>query len=138
MRALVIDGSIMLALLLKEERSSLSAKAITAVEQGTPGYVPSHWHLETANGLLIAERRKRVAQADVVESLQAIQLMSVIIDDETASRCNGDIVALARQYALTAYDAAYLELALRRKATLATLDHALAKAAVTAGVDLLV
>ena len=57
-------------------------------------------------------------------------------DDETASRAGSDSAALARQYGLTIYDAAYLEIAMRRGASLATTDNALAKAAKAAGVPI--
>jgi len=81
----------------------------------------------------MAERRKRVSQADITEALQLLQALPIITDDETAQRSGSETMALARQYALTSYDAAYLELTIRRRATLATTDHALAKAATDAG-----
>ena len=59
---------------------------------------------------------------------------SIETDGETGRRAAGETAGLARQYGLTVYDAAYLELALRRGATLATTDAALAKAARKAGV----
>ena len=58
-------------------------------------------------------------------------------DDETGRRSGSDTTALARQYGLTVYDAAYLELAMRRGATLATDDRTLSRAATAAGVPLL-
>lgn len=83
------------------------------------------------------ERRKRASQADVTEALSLVMALPVIADDETAKRCGSDTAALARQYSLTIYDAAYLELAMRRGATLATTDQALAQAAKSAGVTIL-
>ena len=85
----------------------------------------------------MAERRKRVSQADITEALQLLQALPITTDDETAQRSGSETMALARQYALTSYDAAYLELAVRRRATLATTDHALAKAATAAGITIL-
>ena len=134
MKALVIDASTALGFLLKDEQSAPSMKTLKAMEQGSTTYVPTHWWLETANGLLMAERRKRASQADITEALQLLQALPVMTDDETAQRSGSETMALARQYALTSYDAAYLELAIRRRATLATTDHALAKAATAAGV----
>jgi len=137
MKSLVLDGSTTLSFLLKDEQSVHALKALKAMENGAPTYVPSHWWLETANGLLMAERRKRGSQADITEALHLIQALPVVTDDETAQRCADDTAALARQYALTMYDAAYLELAMRRRSTLATTDRALAKAATAAGVTVL-
>jgi predicted nucleic acid-binding protein len=62
--------------------------------------------------------------------------LPVITDEETARRSGSDTIALARQYGLTIYDAAYLELAMRRGASLATTDRDLTKAAKAAGVSL--
>jgi predicted nucleic acid-binding protein len=133
-----MDGSVTLSLLLPDERFSVGAEATRAMERGTPTYVPVHWWLETANGLLMAERRKRATQADINESLLLLKRLPVMTDDETTPRCGADTFFLARQYALTIYDAAYLELALRRKSALATLDKALAAAASSAGVAVLI
>lgn len=133
----MIDGSATLDLLLKDEQSSQAPKTFKAMESGLPTYVPTHWWVETANGLLMAERRKRASQAEITEALHLIQMLPVITDDQTAQRCSDDTASLARQYGLTIYDAAYLELAMRRRSALATTDHALAKAAAKAGVDIL-
>ena len=137
MKSLVIDASTALGFLLKDEQSAPSMKALKAMEQCSTTYVPTHWWLETANGFLMAERRKRASQAEIAEALQLLQALPVTTDDETAQRSGSETMALARQYALTSYDAAYLELAVRRRATLATTDHALAKAATAAGVMVL-
>ncbi|OAM87338.1 hypothetical protein AW736_24090 [Termitidicoccus mucosus] len=90
--------------------------------------------MEVANGLIMAERRKRASQADITEALHLVAALPVVTDDETAQHAVSDTAALARQYGLTIYDAAYLELAMRRGASLATSDSALAKAAKAAGV----
>lgn len=136
MKALVIDGSIAIGFLLKDEQSAVAMKALDSIEEGVPAYVPAHWAVEVANGLIMAERRKRASQADVTEALGLAAALPVLADEQTAARAGSDIAALARQYRLTIYDAAYLELAMRRGAALATTDHALAKAAKAAGVPL--
>ncbi len=99
--------------------------------------MPTHWWLETVNGLLMAERRKRISQADVTEVLQLLQALPFLSDDDTAQRSGRETIMLARQHALTSYDAAYLELAMRRKGVLVTLDEALAAAARDMGVSIL-
>ncbi len=97
--------------------------------------VPANWPLEVATGLLRAERRGRIESADTAWSL----LMALRIDTEPM-RANQDvptIMAAARRFSLTGYDAAYLHLALGQKCPLATLDAALQGAASAAGVTLL-
>ena len=133
-KALVIDASTALGFILKDEQAGPSMAALAALEQGAPTFVPAHWAVEVANGLVMAERRKRLTQAEMAEALDLLAALPVTIDPETATRLGGTTAGLARQYRLTAYDAAYLELAMRRGATLATTDQALAKAAVAAGV----
>ena len=137
MNTLVIDASATLGFLLKDEQADTCLKALKTMEQGANTYVPTHWWLETANGLLMAERRKRASQVDVTEALQLLRALPIETDDETAQRSGGETMALARQYALTSYDAAYLELAIRRKARLVTTDRALAAAAADVGVLIL-
>ena len=76
--------------------------------------------------MLVAERRGRLAAADVDEALIRLAALPIAVRDGGDDR---QVVNLARKYALTAYDAAYLELALREGAPLATLDKRLAEAA---------
>jgi predicted nucleic acid-binding protein len=85
----------------------------------------------------MAERRKRATQADMTEALHAVLSLPIEIDRDTTRRVAGETTGLARQHGLTVYDAAYLELAMRLGATLATSDAALARAARKAGVGLL-
>ena len=134
MKALVIDGSTAIGFLMQDEQDADALKSLAIIESGTPTYVPAYWCVEVANGLVMAERRKRASQADITEALNLVAALPVIEDDETARRVGSDTTALARQYGLTIYDACYLELAMRRGAALATSDHALAKAAKAAGV----
>jgi predicted nucleic acid-binding protein len=133
---LVIDGSTALGFLLADERPDVALKALDAMENGTPTVVPAHWHVEVANGLIMAERRKRASQADITEALNLVAGLPVVTDDETARRAVSDTAALARQYGLTIYDAAYLELAMRHGASLASTDGDLIKAAAAAGVPI--
>lgn len=137
MKSLVIDGSTALGFLLKDERDTCALSALAAIENGVPTYIPAHCFVETTNGLLMAERRKRVTQSDVTEALGLLGALPIITDSETAAKAGSETIALARQYGLTIYDAAYLELAMRRGASLATNDLELARAATSAGVNLI-
>jgi predicted nucleic acid-binding protein len=136
-KSLVVDGSTVLGFLLKDEHDGSALTALATIEKGVPTFIPAHCCVETTNGLLMAERRKRVTQSDVSEALSLLGALPLATDTETATKAGGDTIALARQYGLTIYDAAYLELAMRRGAYLATNDLDLSKAAKAAGVPLL-
>ena len=97
--------------------------------------MPTHWALEVANGFVSAARRQRISQSDITLGLSLAGELPVTIDDQTGDRASGETASLALQYGLTVYDAAFLELSMRRGADLATEDKALAKAAAEAGVS---
>ncbi|MDP2662364.1 MAG: type II toxin-antitoxin system VapC family toxin [Dehalococcoidia bacterium] len=100
--------------------------------------VPAIWPLEVANVLLVAERRGRLTEAQTVRFTEILQALPVIVDTEAKERGLGPpILSLGRACALSAYDAAYLELAARRGLALATCDEALKSAAAQMGVPLL-
>ena len=91
--------------------------------------VPGLWHLEVANVLLQAEKRGRISPGDLAMRLELIAELPIATDTETATRAWREILALARTEGLTTYDAAYLELAMRRALPLQTKDGALIGAA---------
>ncbi len=97
MKALILDGSAALGCLMPDEQSSSALTALDALDDGVPAFVPAHRRLEVANGLLTAERRKRITQADASEALQALFSLPVEIDEETVRHVSGETVALARQ-----------------------------------------
>ena len=137
MNTLVIDGSTTLGFLLRDEQDKGALVALAEIERGVPTFIPAHCRIETANGLLMAGRRKRITQSDAAEALSLLDALPITTDPETTAKAGSDTIALARQYGITIYDAAYLELAMRRGASLATNDIKLAKAAQAAGVTLL-
>jgi predicted nucleic acid-binding protein len=100
-------------------------------------WVPAHWRLEVCNALWMAERRKRLDAAGVAQAVALFTQLPVVIDAETNSRAGSEILALGRQHTISIYDAAYLELALRRGAALGSLDEPLRAVAKTLGVTLL-
>ena len=132
---LVLDSSSTLTWVLDEEsRSADEALDLLAVERAI---VPAHWTLEITNALRLAVRRQRIKPDELAGILERLQILPISVDPETAQRGWNDIFSLANQYDLTTYDAAYLELAMRLEAPLATLDQQLARAARNAGVLLL-
>lgn len=91
--------------------------------------VPGIWHLEVGNVLVRAERMKRIAKSKVAAYLHLLQRLAIVTDNETDERALRETLLLARECGLSTYDAAYLELAMRRGVQLATLDRALIRAA---------
>ena len=129
----MLDGSITLAWFFEDEADAY-AESVEDALASAAAVVPALWPLEVANGLLMAERRKRTTEAKVTQFVALVTSLPISIDDETAARAWQDSLHLARAHTLTVYDAAYLELALRRGLPLATLDERLKKAAAAVGV----
>ena len=125
----VIDPSVALAWLLPDETNPRAASVRAAIENGAEAWIPGHWWLEVANGLLMAERRRRITSDGVAQALSLVNGLPLEEDAETAEQIPARTFALARKHGLTIYDAAYLELAQRHGAVLATFDAQLSKAA---------
>jgi predicted nucleic acid-binding protein len=130
---LVIDASIALAWCFLDERTDQPRRVLDELRQRR-GIVPSIWPLEVTNAILAGERRKRVIEADVSRFLVLLNQLSLTVDVLTAPQSFANILPLARAHGLSAYDASYLELAMREGCTLATLDAKLRKAAKASGV----
>ena len=137
MSGLVIDASIALSWLLPDEVTAASLAVRNDLAKAEGVWVAAHWRLEVCNSLWMAERRKRLDAAGVAQAVALFTQLPVIVDPETNNRAGAETLALARQHALSVYDAAYLELALRRGATLASLDEALQTVARRLGVEVL-
>ncbi|MGA2174213.1 MAG: type II toxin-antitoxin system VapC family toxin [Verrucomicrobiota bacterium] len=127
--AYVIGPSVALAWLLPDETNPRAAAVRAGIENGADAWIPSHWWLEIGNGLLMAERRGRITAEQVAEALSLANALPLEEDEETAEQVPVRTFTLARKYGLTIYDAAYLELAQRRRAILATFDEQLLEAA---------
>lgn len=125
----VIDPSVALAWLLPDETNDRANTIRQAIEDGAEAWIPAHWRLEIGNGLLMAERRGRIAPEQVTQALSLVESLPLEEDEATAEQIPMRTMALARRHGLTLYDAAYLELAQRRGAILATFDAQLMKAA---------
>jgi predicted nucleic acid-binding protein len=131
--ALVIDSSAALSWCFEDEASS-DSDALFEQVRDHGAVVPELWRLEVANVLLQAEKRGRITVADVAMRLELIGELPITTDNETIARAWRQILPLARAEGLTTYDAAYLELAIRRGLPLMTKDTALIAAAGRSGV----
>jgi len=135
--SVVIDASVALTWCFEDEASPQTDALFERVRDGG-AVVPALWHLELANVLLQAEKRGRIATGDVATRLELIAELPIATDHEAAARAWREVIALARAERLTVYDAAYLELAVRRGLPLSSRDDALVGAAHRIGVAILV
>lgn len=132
----VIDCSVTMAWCFEDERTPASdALLARAVESGA--VAPAIWPLEVCNVLLGAARRKRIPAEAVNQVAQRIAALPVAVDTEGVALTWSNALQLAERHGLSSYDACYLELAQRKALPLATLDDALRRAAIAAGVAVL-
>ena len=134
--SVVIASSVALTWCFEDEASPQTDELFERVRDDG-AVVPALWHLELANVLLQAEKRGRIAPADVTTRLKLISELPITTDHEAAARAWREVIGLARAENLTAYDAAYLELAIRRSLPLSTRDDTLLRAARRIGVTVL-
>ncbi len=130
--ALVPDVSAILAQAFDNEDATYAESVIDAIA-ADEALVPTLFWFEIRNVLLMGERRKRIGPDRTTLFLSDLSLLPFVVDDLPREAATLD---LARRYALTVYDAAYLELAQRKNLPLATLDQALIGAALDAGIAL--
>lgn len=133
---LVLDSSMTLAWYFEDEESESSEAVFDEVTENG-AVVPALWRFEVANGLQLAVRRKRIGSAYRDESLADLEKLDVTIDPEGDIYAWSASVKLAERHTLTVYDAAYLELAQRRRLALATLNRALLRAGEVEGVPVI-
>jgi predicted nucleic acid-binding protein len=110
-----------------------AARVLDVLEE-TGAIVPVIWSLEVANVLARAERMALFPKDLSDEFIETLNGLTIRPDDSTYTQSLADTLELARKFKLSAYDASYLELALRLRIPLATLDESLLKAAKKAGV----
>ena len=137
MAAFVLDASVALGWILEGEVRADEARSLLDQVVREGAVVPMLWRLEVGNVLLAAERRGRLRQTRVDAVVAQLGLLPIARDEQTDDRAWSETRHIARRHALTLYDAAYLELALRRGLPLATFDGKLAAAAVADGVSLI-
>jgi predicted nucleic acid-binding protein len=137
--SLVLDNSVAMLWLLPQSNPAgmaLADKVLTQL-QNDGAMAPSLWTLEAANVIAKCQRLGKITQAQASAFVALLEGLGIAIDASTSQRALHDTLDLARQFRLSAYDAAYLELALREQLPLATLDDALQNAAREAGVALI-
>ena len=138
MNRFVLDASVTLAWLIDRSIPPYAARVKQLLLSGDRAIVPPLWRLEIANGFLIAESRGMLAPSDTMQILQAFEAgVARSIEDSLQALPMRGVMATARQFQLTAYDAEYLDTARIQQLPLATLDRQLEKAALQCGVQVL-
>jgi predicted nucleic acid-binding protein len=124
----VLDCSITMAWCFEDESTSYTDTILDNLKQ-TTALVPTIWPLEVANVLLISRKNRRITEIQLASFIDALSALPIVVDQSTTMRAMHSIFALAGQLNLSIYDAAYLELALREKIPILTLDKGLIQAA---------
>lgn len=124
----VLDASMVLAWTFKDERDAYArAGAQTVLSDGA--LVPTIWYWEVQNALLTAERARRITSQDLSNIQQHLMSLPIEMDPIGPAITFGTEIDAARRMSLSIYDAAYLDLALRRGLKLMTCDKRLGNAA---------
>jgi predicted nucleic acid-binding protein len=132
----VLDASVTLAWCFADEGSDYAVGVLDRL-RSSEAVAASHWGLELANALLVAERRGRIEPGDVSRLTKFVLALPIAVDPVARRRPLDSIHRLGRSHGLSAYDAAYLELAVRYGIPIATLDSDLRVAAEAEGVGTL-
>jgi predicted nucleic acid-binding protein len=135
MPGFVPDASVTLAWCFEDEATPATDALLRNLKETLQASVPPHWLAEVTNGLLTAVRKGRIDDVKARRFLNDLAALPISIDPAAVPTC-GSVLDLAQHHKLTAYDAAYLELAIRRNFSLATTDEALRRAAEKTGVGL--
>ena len=133
----VADSSVGIAWVVGNQSTKASEDLLQAIDSETQFYVPALWMFEVANVLLVLLRRRKIDSLQCDRARRDLSNLCPVIDDEGSRLALGRISELAEKYGLSAYDATYLELSLRRGLPLASGDAALNKAAKAVGVKAL-
>jgi predicted nucleic acid-binding protein len=131
---LVLDASIALSWCFEDQGSEEALQTLERL-RSNEAVVPPLWTLEVANGLLTAERQRRLDAEAMARAGHLLLSLPIVVEPAARARPLTTVLPLARKHRLSAYDGAYLELALRRNIPLATLDRSLRRAARSEGVE---
>lgn len=137
-QAFVADASVAVAWCTPAQASSATDRLLDHILDGSTVFVPPLWLYEVANALLILWRRKKLTASDYSEAKMLLDRLRISIDQDGPRLANSRVSDLAMEHDLTVYDAAYLELAIRKQLPLASGDRSLRRAANQSGIALLI
>ena len=135
-RAFIADASVAVGWVHPAQATTQTAAMLDALAEGATLEVPALWPLEVANALTVLVRRRKLAEDERQTGLGWLGGLRLRVDHEMASLAFSRLSELATTHQLSVYDAAYLELAQRRKLVLGCKDGPLRKAAKQSGVSL--
>jgi predicted nucleic acid-binding protein len=124
----VLDASVVLTWCFPDENAAMAQHVAGMFKRGDTALVPSFWPHEVLNALLVGEKRKRISKELVRSFLDDLATLPIVLEQFPAGVVFDRIQHLSREHGLTAYDAAYLDLALDSGLPLATLDEDLVRA----------
>ncbi|MBW1910892.1 MAG: type II toxin-antitoxin system VapC family toxin [Deltaproteobacteria bacterium] len=124
----VVDNSVVMSWCFKDETNKYADTVLDRLTESA-AVVPSIWPLEVVNVLLVAERQKRLSESDSIRFITLLSQLPIIVEYERPEKMMRELLALARAYNLSSYDASYLDLAMRKGFPIATLDNKLIEAA---------
>jgi len=131
--AFVLDCSMTMAWVFPDEATD-ATDALRESLISESAVVPALWSIEVGNVLLVAARRGRIVEVDWVPVRRALAALPIDVDLASPERVLGAVLPLASEHGISVYDAMYLELCLRLRLPLATLDRKLTAACDAAGV----
>lgn len=129
---LVADSSIILSWLFEDEKDAYAEMVLDSLRDGA-ALIPDLCWLETANALVLAQRRQRITTQELARLLDILLRLPLLTDEGRYRDRIARIATLSQKHRLTVYDATYLEAALRNRLPIATLDRALGEAAKAEG-----
>ena len=136
MNSFVVDNSVVMSWCFKDETNKYGDAVLNRLAEST-AIVPPIWPLEVVNVLLVAERQNRLKQVDSVRFITLLSQLPIVVEHEGLARQMKDLLALGRTNNLSSYNAAYLDLSMRKDCPIATLDKKLIEAAKKVDVTIL-
>ncbi|MBN2495003.1 MAG: type II toxin-antitoxin system VapC family toxin [Deltaproteobacteria bacterium] len=124
----VVDNSVVMGWCFEDESSEYADAVLDRLTK-SEAIVPGIWPLEVVNVLLLAERRGRISRSGAMRFIELLRSLPIVVEQEPPGRVFSEIRSLAREAEITAYDASYLDLALRDGLPVASLDKAMRRAA---------
>ena len=135
MSRFVVDASVVLTWCFPDENSALAERVAQMFKEGDSAIAPSFWPHELLNALLVGEKRKRISGDLIRAFLTDLATLPIVLQESQADAVFDGIQSLSREHGLTAYDAAYLDLAQTNGLPVATLDEDLMRACARTGVE---
>ena len=124
----VIDNSVVMSWCFKDETSKYADAILHRLSEAT-AFVPSIWPLEVVNVLLVAERKKRLSEADSTRFITLLTQLPIVVEVGHPEKSMKELLIFSRANKLSSYDASYLDLAMKSGYPIATLDTKLIQAA---------